>query len=76
MPPNTIYVGRGSEWGNPWHIAGKLTLSREEAIRRYRQVMLPLMRHRLRELRGKNLACWCKLTDMCHADLLLREANK
>ncbi len=26
-------------------------------------------------LRGKNLACWCKVGDACHADVLLRLAN-
>jgi hypothetical protein len=26
-------------------------------------------------LRGKNLACWCKLGDRCHADVLLKLAN-
>jgi len=29
----------------------------------------------LRELRGKNLACWCKAGTPCHADILLRLAN-
>ncbi|MGN6554026.1 MAG: DUF4326 domain-containing protein [Verrucomicrobiota bacterium] len=28
-----------------------------------------------RELRGKNLACWCKLGQPCHADVLLEIAN-
>lgn len=28
-----------------------------------------------RELRGKNLACWCKPGDPCHADVLLELAN-
>ncbi|MFU1606556.1 DUF4326 domain-containing protein [Sulfitobacter pontiacus] len=28
------------------------------------------------ELRGKNLACWCKLDAPCHADVLLRIANE
>jgi hypothetical protein len=28
------------------------------------------------ELKGKNLACWCKLSDKCHADILLRLANE
>jgi|32_taG_2_1085360.scaffolds.fasta_scaffold00443_27 hypothetical protein len=28
------------------------------------------------ELRGKNLACWCKLDTPCHADVLLRIANE
>lgn len=27
-------------------------------------------------LRGKNLACWCKLGDPCHGDVLLELANK
>jgi len=29
-----------------------------------------------RELRGKNLACYCKPGTPCHADVLLRLANK
>lgn len=28
-----------------------------------------------RELRGKNLACWCPLDKPCHADVLLEIAN-
>lgn len=31
---------------------------------------------RLPELRGKNLACWCKPGDPCHADVLLELANE
>lgn len=27
------------------------------------------------ELRGKNLACWCRLNQPCHADVLLELAN-
>ncbi len=27
------------------------------------------------ELRGKNLACWCGMGQLCHADTLLRIAN-
>lgn len=29
-----------------------------------------------RELKGKNLACWCPLDCACHADVLLRIANE
>lgn len=29
-----------------------------------------------RELRGKNLACWCPLDRPCHADVLLELANE
>jgi hypothetical protein len=30
----------------------------------------------VRALRGKNLACWCKPGEPCHADVLLELANK
>lgn len=30
----------------------------------------------LDELRGKDLACWCPLDGPCHADVLLRFANR
>lgn len=31
---------------------------------------------RLPELRGKDLACWCPLGAVCHADVLLELANR
>jgi hypothetical protein len=31
---------------------------------------------RIRWLRGQHLACWCPLDAPCHADVLLRLANK
>lgn len=31
---------------------------------------------RLPELRGKNLACWCKPGYPCHADVLIEMANR
>lgn len=30
----------------------------------------------LEPLRGKNLACWCKEREPCHADILLELANR
>lgn len=29
-----------------------------------------------RDLAGKNLACWCRLSDVCHGDVLLEIANR
>lgn len=29
-----------------------------------------------KELKGKNLACWCPLDQPCHADILLKIANE
>ncbi len=35
----------------------------------------PLVRHIQRDLRGKNLACWCRPDQPCRADVLLELAN-
>lgn len=35
----------------------------------------PDLRDVVKELRGKNLACWCKNGEPCHADVLLELAN-
>ncbi|WP_409438645.1 DUF4326 domain-containing protein [Pseudomonas sp.] len=29
----------------------------------------------IKELRGKALACWCRLDEPCHADVLIKRAN-
>ena len=101
MPANTIYVGRPSEWGNPFSVAqfgdaqrcvnlfrrwltGRMGPSGLHALlpgdqNREARVQLDLgslhKRHRVSELRGKNLACWCPLDKPCHADVLLELAN-
>lgn len=54
--------------------------SRELAVRMYR---VALLAGRLNcteddvrgELAGRDLACWCPLTEPCHADVLLEIAN-
>lgn len=76
MPPNTVYVGRPSKWGNPYRFGPEL--SRAEAVALYGAYLLEEAQglwRQLGELRGKNLACWCPLDEPCHADLLLRLAN-
>lgn len=77
MPPNTVKVARTTKYGNPHHVGYCLecgvTHTREEAIAEFRALCdTPEIRDRIREeLAGRNLACWCKLTDECHADVLL-----
>ena len=73
MPPNTVYVGRPSTWGNPF-------LGIDEVKRYEERIMYKLLdeesiREKLNELKGKNLACWCPLDKPCHADVLLEIAN-
>lgn len=37
---------------------------------------LDAVRNDIEELRGRNLACWCPLDAPCHADVLLKLANR
>jgi len=77
LPDGVVVVTRPTKWGNPH----PLKLGRAEAVRRYEQ---DLIEGRLditiadveRELRGRDLACYCPLDEPCHADVLLRYANK
>jgi hypothetical protein len=80
-----VYVGRPTVWGNcftheRW-IAEKhgltLVASREEAVRCYREWLLSqpsLIARAQRELRGRDLVCWCAPL-ACHAGVLLEVAN-
>jgi hypothetical protein len=81
MPPNTVYVGRPGPWGNPFAVKNAGTAERALAL--YKDWIdneIAIAPDNLKEikgqLRGKNLACWCKLGRPCHADVLLRLANE
>jgi hypothetical protein len=74
-PPNTVCVSRPSKWGNPFKVEEH---GRAKAIAMYRTWLtrgdgqvLPV-----EELRGKNLACYCKADELCHAEVLLEIANQ
>lgn len=78
MPEGAVYVGRGTKWGNKYRLSDGW--SREEAIQKFRADLfagrLPCSIEQVqRHLRGKDLACWCRLEDACHADVLLEVAN-
>jgi hypothetical protein len=58
-----------------------LTLGRAEAVRRYDDDLLAgrlpvTVDDAKRELRGRDVACYCPLNEPCHADVLLRVANE
>jgi hypothetical protein len=93
MPPNTVYVGRPTKWGNPFKVgrdgdaAYCLQLYRQLALGNLCLTLGPvslMAQRRARthleqagvELRGKDLACFCKLHQPCHADVLLEIANR
>jgi hypothetical protein len=81
LPPGAVYIGRllpryglvGSKWHNPYWVGRDGT--REEVIARYeRHLHDSGLIDAVRELRGRDLVCWCAL-EPCHGDLLLRLAN-
>ncbi len=87
-PPNTIVVARPSRWGNPFRADKHGDYTVEKAVADYRRWITrgsssagawpgppPPIEVIRRELRGRNLACWCRLGTPCHADVLLEIAN-
>ena len=77
MPKNGIYVGRPTQWGNPFKISAAVPRAKAVALYENRlRKMPPKKRHAFLEpLRGKSLGCWCPLDEPCHADVLLKWAN-
>lgn len=89
MPANTVKVDRSTKWGNPF-IVGQDAIhpltgkpvhvtAKTAAIALFAAYLQSTGAQKadeaLRELKGKNLACWCKEGDGCHADILLMVAN-
>lgn len=85
MPENTVKVDRSTGFGNPYagDGSGGDRAYLVDLFRNYcfRDAIGDAFRERVRrELRGKNLACWCPLPepgqpDHCHAAVLLEIAN-
>lgn len=78
MPANTVYVGRLSKFGNPY-LPDLFGGNREMVVSLFWKLLHHEngadLRNSVKELRGKNLACWCPLSQPCHADVLLELAN-
>ena len=69
------YIGRPSKFGNPFAIGRDG--SRAEVVEKFEawiKTQPALMEAAKRELRGKNLVCWCAPL-ACHGDVLMRIAN-
>ncbi len=108
MPPNTVYVGRPSQFANPYPIRGWISrddedlwphvarlipggpqmfgipfrqvrvASAEMAVQAYFDYIIErpsLTLAAIDTLHGKDLACWCRLENPCHADVLLELAS-
>ncbi len=74
-PPGAVYIGRGSPYGNPFVIGKDGT--RDEVCDKYGMYLCrnhDLITKVKKELRGKDLVCFCKPL-RCHGDILLALAN-
>jgi hypothetical protein len=85
MPTGTLYVGRPTKWGNPFTGQDAIKRYREifvESIVLLKPGDTMFFNGReytvddLKELRGKDLVCWCPLNTPCHADELLEIVNR
>jgi len=88
LPPNTVKVDRSTRFGNPFKVGDEGVPDAAVAVRLFEKMtndqriaeshdLFVFTRERLRaDLHGKNLACWCPLSEPCHADALLRIANE
>lgn len=70
LPPNAVYCGRGSPYGNPFVIGRDG--DRDEVCDKFEREILPTLD--VTPLRGKNLLCFCA-PKRCHCDAILVKAN-
>jgi hypothetical protein len=75
-PSDAVYIGRPSDWGNPFVIGRDG--SRYQTISKYRKWLLEqpeLVARVKQELKGKDLVCFC-YPQHCHGSVLLKIANE
>ncbi|MDG6989622.1 MAG: DUF4326 domain-containing protein [Nitrososphaerota archaeon] len=86
LPPNTKRIDRTTKAGNPYKLEGcdcnKVKgihgHTREESVQLYRMYAAVKLKHDpgwLEPWRGKNVACFCKIDEACHGDVVLDLAN-
>ena len=56
--------------------SGQIAISTSKECVAEQQKFLEHAKTNIRELQGKNLACWCRNGNPCHADVLLTWANE
>ena len=79
---NVIYIGRPTKFGNPFsHLSSSIAKfqvkTRAESIMKYAEWLMTqpsLVAAARRELRGKDLLCWCEPLP-CHGRILIEIAN-
>lgn len=71
-----VYIGRGTKWGNPFHIDESKGETREIVIEKYYYYMVECVRtgkityKDFLSIKDKKLGCSCK-PNACHGDVLI-----
>uniref|UniRef100_UPI0013A657A6 DUF4326 domain-containing protein n=1 Tax=Acinetobacter baumannii TaxID=470 RepID=UPI0013A657A6 len=73
------YIGRGSNWGNPYSMTTHTDDDRKSVINSFiydfeRDLLLKARRNDIYKLAGKRLGCFCKPFP-CHGDILADYLN-
>ena len=81
LPPNTISVARPGKYGNPHRMRDRSPAERLRVIQEYssdlKVGLLEYTEDQLElELRGLNVACYCRTGEECHGDVILEVANR
>jgi len=71
-----VFIGRPSEYSNPF-ILGK-DGTRNQVLNKFKIYFhnLDNCNKLLDELDGKIIACWCKLSQNCHGDVIIELYNE
>lgn len=75
IPSGAVYVGRPTKFGNPYVVPNDG--DRSVVVQKFAEMLdgNPTLKAAvIRELKGKDLVCWCAPYE-CHADVLLEVAN-
>ena len=85
-PRQAVNVARPTKYGNPFRTGNPvadvasyirwLHNADPQPVRLGRRLYRPLTEADRAEITGKDLACHCKVGDLCHGDVLLRWANR
>jgi len=74
-PPGAVSVARPSRWGNPFPVEQHDHATAVARFEAYLMGQPALVAAARTILQGRDLMCFCPLTEPCHADVWLRIVN-
>lgn len=80
MYGNPFKVGRHPNYGWCAQGGGKFEIAHPQTKEAAQELVVKMFRSYITNrdvsaLRGKNIACWCRIGQLCHGDVLLEIAN-